>query len=211
MAKKKAKKKAAAVAAKTDGVIALKKLTKEQALAELKEQGKELEFDRVFTEDDSLEVLRKAVSEGRKALAETAPAVGAEVETPEGDEPEEEVEEEEEEGDEVSGDSVDIVKGEGVNTRYIRTFCKSEHGKDFAKLAKEFCDKHNGKLDKKAAKHRIMPSAKIGSLTVRWEEEDKKQEGKVVEKTKVVKGASFGVKLEALSLANERGGQCLVR
>lgn len=195
-AKNKKKVSTKVAAAKPAGPKAASKLNKDEALAELAVLGKELEFTnadgspREYTDADSLADLRKAVADGRKALA--APAVGAAEE--EGDEPEAPA------TPAKPGDSVDVIAKAGSDKRYVRTFNAELHGDDFLEVAKEFVAKQGGE---------IVPSASIKGLKVRWEEKDE-DTGVVTPRYEFFRGTGHNVKNEALGLARTNLGSCNV-
>lgn len=152
-------------------VIAINKLTQEQALAELKVLSKEVEFSQKFDKETPVRTLRKLVAEGRAALAEevdgpgVAPAkvdetieaaddLGGEESTDaeESDESDEDSEDEDDvaEEDEEEEDDTEVQesapKGAGVHVfdkrgKHVRTYTKREHGKDYADLAQQFISK----------------------------------------------------------------------
>jgi len=186
-AKKVGSKKAAAAATKP---IKASALNTEQALAELEVLSKELDFGDAKFSEMTLPELRKAVAEGRKALA--GGTVGAEAAAAPAAEAAEQAD--------VKGDSVDIVKGSQPNLKYIRTFSKAVHGAEFQELAKAFVGKHGGS---------IVASSTVKAVRVRWEETDK-DGGKTIEKAEVFPVSSQEAKEDALAMAALKGGQVFV-
>ncbi len=212
MAKKKAAKKVGGKKTEAPKVIAASKLNTEQAMAELAQLSKEVDFQGADFTTMSLADLRKAVSMGRQALkapapeAPATPAVGAAAEANTGDEPVDP-------GAGApqaptnAGDSVDIVSGDAPNTRYIRTFSKEVHGDDFKKLAENYVAKHKGG---------IVPSKSVKAVRVRWEEVERGPEGQILNDGRMVpKNETFAVasqeaKEDALALAARKGGSVFV-
>lgn len=177
-AKKTAKVGAAKTAAKKAATPKVKDeaAEKEQLLARIGEMKAELDFDREYTMEDSLEDLRAAVADGEKALKD---------ESGEGDEPEVH----EDKKDLEDADSVDVVSGPTENRKYVRTFTAERHGDDFMEVAKEFVAKHGGEL---------VPSSSVKGLKVRWEQKDE-ETGVVAPKFEFFRGTSHEVKQEALN------------
>jgi uncharacterized membrane protein len=123
------------------------RLTKAEALAELAVLSETVEFDQEYSEETKLDVLRELVRDGREAAAEPdAPELGGE--EPEADEEEEkaDVDDDEEATPAPAVTASEAPKGPGAhvfdgNGRYVRTYTPKLHGKDFAKVAKQFCAK----------------------------------------------------------------------
>lgn len=154
---------------------------KEKLLAEIVEMSSEVDFGRTFSAEDTLEVIEAAVAEGRKALK---------------------VEEDVKPSATKKETSLDIIKGEAVNgSRYVRTFCAAVHGEEYEALAKGFAAKHGGS---------VVPSSSVTALRVRWEENDKANDGRLTEKTKDFVGVGATAKEEAVAFARGVLGAVLV-
>lgn len=123
-------------------VKAANKLTKKEALAELKVLAESVEFDEEYSEKTDLKTLQKLVKEGRKALAEAEDGdeEGLGSEDDESEENDEDVELEESTA--PKGKGVQIFDKDG---KHVRTYTIKENGKEYRALAKEFLEKNEGK------------------------------------------------------------------
>lgn len=122
------------------------RLNKEEALEELGALAEVVDFEEEFSEESKLVDLRRLVAEGREAAVESDDEDESDEESDEADDEEvDDVDDDEEETPVVVSESA-APKGTGVhvydkNGKYIRTYSPKVHGKDYAKLAKQFVSK----------------------------------------------------------------------